>query len=212
MSSTLNTLFNNKPTAKAAKATPIAKRNIDDNMKMFLHAHFTGTCLEVAKNTIFGNPGDMSLLLCQEAQCTLPCSSCQPFWNNPSPATAPLGFQPQGESATQRLKVYGPALCALPLTKEYRKHATAWLNDFADKRWALKDQASSRMCPSNMFWSANMTNLILNNFHLLHSIDSVCFLFFFFFFLSQKIFFVICANTQRGRNTKESLSLIVYLN
>ncbi|KIL65291.1 hypothetical protein M378DRAFT_24106 [Amanita muscaria Koide BX008] len=167
--SILSALFKDK-----SRTGAVNKREIDDHLRSFLQAHFNRTCLEVVKNQIFSNPGDRSHLPCLEAQRNLPCSSCIPFSNHLSPAPPPLNDSLQLDSHTvEKLKVYGPALPAPPLIKEYRQHATAWLNDFADKRWALKDTAFARMCPSHVFWSGDILNLILDNFHLLRSLDSI---------------------------------------
>lgn len=119
------------------------KREIDENLKAFLHAYFNKTCLEVAKNIAFGNPGDKSHLPCAEAQRRLPCSSCEPTSDNPFLSPALLDNSIQPEHVVEKHKVFRPTFFAPPLIKEYREHATAWLNDFADKRWALKDTSGT---------------------------------------------------------------------
>lgn len=167
--SVLSALFRDNPKTKAMRA----KREIDENLKAFLHAYFSRTCLEVAKNIIFGNPGDNTHLPCIEARRYLPCSSCEPISNNPSSEPAPRDNLIQPEYTVEKRKAFGPAFFAPPLIKEYRQHATAWLNNFADRRWALKDTAFARMCPSHVFWSSDTLDLILDNFHLLRSLDSV---------------------------------------
>ncbi|KAF8716103.1 hypothetical protein AX14_012422 [Amanita brunnescens Koide BX004] len=167
--SVLSALFRDNPKTKAMRA----KREIDENLKAFLHTYFSRTCLEVAKNIIFGNPGDNTHLPCIEARRYLPCSSCEPISNNPSSEPAPRDNLIQPEYTVEKRKAFGPAFFAPPLIKEYRQHATAWLNNFADRRWALKDTAFARMCPSHVFWSSDTLDLILDNFHLLRSLDSV---------------------------------------
>lgn len=170
--SVLSALFKDNLKTKTVKAMR-TKREIDENLKAFLHAYFNRTCLEVAKNIVFGNPGDKSHLPCVEAQRCLPCSSCEPISDNPFPSPALLDNSIQPELVVEKQKVFGPAFFAPPLVKEYRQHATAWLNNFADRRWALKDTAFARLCSSHVFWSSDILNLILDNFHLLRSLDSI---------------------------------------
>jgi hypothetical protein len=66
--------------------------NLDSKLMQLLGMHEQGHCLEATKNAIFGCPGEHAKKHCQEAGQPLPCSSCQPFWNNPSPAPMPTDF------------------------------------------------------------------------------------------------------------------------
>jgi superfamily II DNA/RNA helicase len=83
--------------AKQSKSKPPMQRmttggNLDSKLMWLLGAHEQGHCLKATKNAIFSCPGEHTKKRCQEAGRPLPCSSCQPFWNNPSPAPMPTDF------------------------------------------------------------------------------------------------------------------------
>ncbi|KDR64849.1 hypothetical protein GALMADRAFT_82601, partial [Galerina marginata CBS 339.88] len=160
---------------KAAKASSKAKRQalsaekIESNLRQTVVAHIRGDCLIAEVNARFGNPGVKSRCRCVEAGRPFPCSSCEPFWNNPSPRRMPDGFiTPAVPAAVKEAIVAGPALPP-PLSKAFRTNASSWLSDFALRRWALKDDKDTRQLPHRVFWTGISVNHVLDNFHLIRS-------------------------------------------
>ncbi|KIP03374.1 hypothetical protein PHLGIDRAFT_77692, partial [Phlebiopsis gigantea 11061_1 CR5-6] len=80
-----------KTTTKRASKETVEK--MDDGLRKLLVAHVEARCLVVEKNKVYGNDqlpdGVKAALPCSAASRLLPCSSCQPFWENISSPVPP---------------------------------------------------------------------------------------------------------------------------
>ncbi|KAF5383193.1 hypothetical protein D9615_004911 [Tricholomella constricta] len=151
------------PKKKKARSKGRSRRVVEAKMKRLVSAHLQGLCIIAELNVILGNPGVNTELSCEAAGRRLPCSSCQPFWNNPAPAPMPPGYvvpvTPLSASSRRPRS----------LTKKQRAHAHAHLMYFAEKRTLVKDTACSRYAPTAEFWTGTNLDLILDNLHLLNA-------------------------------------------
>ncbi|KAF8163197.1 P-loop containing nucleoside triphosphate hydrolase protein [Crassisporium funariophilum] len=164
-----------------ALSSQIQKRldTIDPSLCGIIEANINNRCLIAAINTALGNPGPSSCLSCEKAGRPYCCSTCQPFWNNPSPSPRPPGLSSAqteplhptlAPPPSKALKTSLPLTAPLPppLNKPHRVNALTWLEHFAKSRWCLKHEMSS--IPHVLgFWEGTSTDEILAHFHLLRS-------------------------------------------
>ncbi|KAH7902925.1 P-loop containing nucleoside triphosphate hydrolase protein, partial [Hygrophoropsis aurantiaca] len=161
-----------KQVASSAALKPLAcQSKVEPNMARVLRAHVNGVCLNSTINGIYDNPGEVSRKDCIAAQRPFPCSSCDPLWDH-RPLMAPdLNPPPSSESslAISKSKISVPAT----LSKVHREYAKAKLEYFAAHRWNLKDAPRFRIIPPCSFWTGKSLQIVLDNFHLIRSLESL---------------------------------------
>ncbi|RDB15446.1 hypothetical protein Hypma_004155 [Hypsizygus marmoreus] len=169
-----------RPSRALAKAVSRAttKRidELDPNLNRLLQCHVLQMCLIAETNIIFGNPGPEVKENCKIAGHSLECSGCNTSWNSPPTVETSRTVLPIDSGPTPRAAKLDPLPTALlppHLSKPHRADARSWLDDFARKRWALKNMASARYLPASALWSGITLEDILDHFHLLRTVVAI---------------------------------------
>ena len=165
--SEIQTTAANAPTPRQHKRL----EGLDSDLVKVLGCHIQGRCLVAGVNVCLSNPGPMSNLACLDANRPYPCSSCIPFEDNATPATATA---PTNPTATVPSKDHTLTVPLPPaLTKSHRSNALQWLNHFAITRWVQKTNITARHLPHDVLWTGTSVDFILKHFHLLRSRQSL---------------------------------------
>ncbi|KAJ3515927.1 hypothetical protein NLJ89_g1461 [Agrocybe chaxingu] len=144
--------------------------DLDAGLRAVLEAYLHGFCLVAATNAVLGDDNPKGSLSCEGAGRPLPCSNCQPMWNNPMPTLPPTTTPPLSSSVS--LFSATPSTTK-PTHKPYPKYiqdnALLWLDEFAMDRWSTRDDLIARLLPHPAIWSGISPQLITESLHLLHS-------------------------------------------
>ncbi|KAG5633921.1 hypothetical protein H0H81_004399 [Sphagnurus paluster] len=157
-----------------------SKHVVDEKVKAIVKAHIQGLCIIVKLNRFLRNVGDTAHLPCEVAKRRLPCSSCEPFWNAPYPAPMPPGYvvvpileTPTANDLDNKRQKITTAPLPTPLVKKHRLHAEEMLKYFAEQRLLAKDTAHSHYAPVLDFWCGVNLQVVLDNFHLLCTRETI---------------------------------------
>ena len=102
---------------------------LEDDLRTLIVAYVRGICLYATTNAILGNKDPVSLRRCEGASRQLPCNSCLPFWNNPSPQM-PQAMLIAPAPSTTKVSILA---ARKPYPKHLQENAALWLNDVTGK-------------------------------------------------------------------------------